>query len=135
MRKIGNLASRFEGLFDRLPPRWTTIRRLASLEREDFDRVAPQLSKATTAADIDRIVPRDKRGKRPTKSFIRLDLTESDTVVKLKVARLITSLGEEHKFGVERSDDIAVLSGNETKTDFASNNAETDSASNTAEGA
>jgi hypothetical protein len=56
--RVGSVAGRFEPFLDRMPDCWTTIYKLACLEKDQFDRVAhdSRFSPTITALEIDRIV-------------------------------------------------------------------------------
>jgi hypothetical protein len=65
---IGRQASRFESVFDRMPANWTTVYKLATLEKDKFDRVTSdeRFSPMMTGSEVDLIV-KGKSGENSTR--------------------------------------------------------------------
>jgi hypothetical protein len=94
LMKIGNEASRFEPFFEQMPNNWTTVYRLATLEKNVFERVTsdPRFAPMMTASDVDLII----RG--PSASTERLsrdwtiDLSPFDRSKKIEVSKKLADL-------------------------------------------
>jgi hypothetical protein len=103
LKKIGETASRFAPYIEQLPNTWTTIYKLAAIEAEQFDDVAPGLTPFTTAREIDEMT--GTKGSRSTAKVVKLhDLTISldglDPQMKRTVYEAICELKEKYHFSM-----------------------------------
>jgi hypothetical protein len=100
LMKIGKEVSRFEPFVERLPNNWTTVYKLAKLEKNVFDQVANdnRFSPMMTSSEIDRIVG----GSSPTQiehlsRDVTIDLSGYEANEKtefcLKVGELVKEYG------------------------------------------
>jgi hypothetical protein len=101
LMKIGQEASRFEPFLDRLPSSWTSLYKLAKLEKDQFDHLTQdqRFTRTMTAADIDGIVHGSPNGNggRVAADMI-IDLTGLERPKKIALCKTLKKLGDEHGF-------------------------------------
>ena len=107
--KIGQEASRFEPFFQRMPNSWTTVYKLATLEKDKFDHVArdERFAPTMTASEVDLIISGEPPGD-PERLPIdcRIHLDGFDKSKKLEVCGKLTKLADEYGFRFEFSSHI-----------------------------
>jgi hypothetical protein len=108
LTKIGEQASRFEPFFDQMPNTWTTIYKLAKLERDTFDKVAhdDRFTPMMKASDVDIIIGGSSRTQIERLSRdVTIDLRGCDsdkkTEICLKVGDLVRQYGFKVTFGID----------------------------------
>jgi hypothetical protein len=107
--KIGNEASRFEPFFERMPNSWTTVYKLAKLEKDVFDHVARdhRFTPMMTASEVDAITARssDKNSEQLSRD-LTIDLHGFDRAKKVAVLQKIEGLVQEFGFVVKIGNDL-----------------------------
>lgn len=98
--KIGQEASRFEPFLDRLPNSWTTLYRLAVLDKDQFDRVVKDelFAPTMTAAEVNLVLGGESDDDQSEQLPIdcRIHLKGLEPSKKIEVCDKIMSLAEEY---------------------------------------
>ena len=100
LMKIGAEASRFEPFVERMPNNWTTVYKLAKLEKGAFDRVANdnRFTPTMTASDVHTIVGGSSTAKNEHWRDLMIDLSGFDRVTMIAVCKKIKDLKQEFGF-------------------------------------
>jgi hypothetical protein len=100
LMKIGTEASRFEPFVERMPNNWTTVYKLAKLEKGAFDRVANdnRFTPMMTASEVDAIVGGSSTPKNEHCRDLMIDLGGFDKVTMIAVCKRIKDLKQEFGF-------------------------------------
>lgn len=98
--KIGKMVSRFEPYVDRLPNAWTTVYKLATLENDQFERVAHSepFSPFMTANDVTLVLEGPKAKATKKIADLSIDLSALPKGTKRDVYRELTALKQRFGF-------------------------------------
>jgi hypothetical protein len=98
--KIGTEVSRFEPFFARMPNNWTTVYKLAKLEKDKFDLVAndSRFTPMMTASEIDAIVGDSATPKNGHSRDLMIDLSGFDRLKMIAVCKKIKALKQDFGF-------------------------------------
>jgi hypothetical protein len=103
LMKIGTEASRFEPFVERMPNNWTTLYKLAKLDKGAFDLVANdnRFTTTMTASEVDAVVGGSSTGKNEHCRDLMIGLSGFDRVTMIAVCKRIKDLKQEFGFKFE----------------------------------
>jgi hypothetical protein len=98
--KIGTEVSRFEPFLARMPNNWTTVYKLAKLEKDKFDLVANdnRFTPMMTASEVDSIVGGSATPKNEHSRDLMIDLSGFDRLKMIAVCKKIKALKQDFGF-------------------------------------
>ena len=112
LMKIGKEVSRFEPFVERMPNNWTTVYKLASLDRGKFDQVTRdgRFRPMMTASEIDKIIGTQSHVASHGKRDVMIDLSGLEQNLVIEAFRAMKGLEQQYGFCLKARKEIEKFS-------------------------